>query len=1169
MVAVVMDGNRNDVSGDGGDGTNIAKIYIYTSGATDGTTWTLRATVTTDVVGTSKTGIYSSCIGPDNNIHIGWQGNTGNLMYVMVTYAAGPAYTVGTIRTLYTAGTGPQVTAVDIDVFGDAGQNCIVAAQCQNGTAAQTTIRTYLCLTGGSTTFNPWNFTTSSTSNLKSHVSDITISTCKDTIVSNIGTVFLMFNRGLGSGDTGDKYRVLQWNVSTGAQTFLSSEFTRANGGQAAGRRRWLSFCSNGAREFVVGYTADMGTYVHFGAWSFSINDSGVMTDILPLTSADTPKSYVSNLTRGFSWSTCVWTGNTSKRLVFVFSNVNFQYATVADMSGAATIYQTLPLLWAGISSAGRASGSLTSVAAGNTRNFASNRLDVADWYGRDTTYKVFFDGFETPLTPGNLVPTDTLTVTTDEPILSATFGAIGSQMQSREKMVWQVASDAGFTTALKTIYASTLLVVNASTPKQTAQIDDINQLNQGTWYVRVAAIDEIGNQGPWSPTNTFTVAHPPAAANMYPTGSDIYIYGAGSIPFHFKFTDPSPFDFMTAYQIIVKDSATLATIVDTGKVTASADAQSNGLAMVTIPVGNKDTQLQWTVALWDRDDVQGPTSDAQTFIVSDAPTPALTSPTGTITTSSPTASWTPGVGAIKIQKSYRIQVAQGSKIIWDSTTTVSTVNSVIVPAGKLHNANTYTFTLTITDSYGLVGVTTSTATVSVTPPAIGDLHVYFYEFDRKGFVFCGWTEVNIDANYLSWNLYRKAVGDTEWTLLYSTTDSEPSHGFRDYSAASNTRYQYIVSQKSMDLSGDIVESVFTGYLSVQTPGAMYYLLDSEGVEDGVPLFSASADQFIDEQEQETFTILDRGRHTDVGTDLGANGTLTLKLRDKFIGQKLAYNLFQDPAIQSHQLVEADPDYWTVSGIGSFATLSHYWRTFYEPAPDGKLRNFTMKSSALGNTTADALTIAQAIPNTILPAGSTQLATTLWTVSEPEATNVGGTRSYKAVVQCYNAANSLIGTSTQSLTLLETYEPSPSGDLLSGNFKRYGVTHTLTALTDHVIVTFQIFTNTAGQVGEILAGLQAEAVAVANPYIDGDLQGAQWTGSQYASSSFSSGYYTARDQRLEVVAMRKLNRPLFLRSPFGDRLYVNLLNPSYTRDAGFGAGADYGSLEIPYEEVAF
>ncbi len=118
-------------------------------------------------------------------------------------------------------------------------------------------------------------------------------------------------------------------------------------------------------------------------------------------------------------------------------------------------------------------------------------------------------------------------------------------------------------------------------------------------------------------------------------------------------------------------------------------------------------------------------------------------------------------------------------------------------------------------------------------------------------------------------------------------------------------------------------------------------------------------------------------------------------------------------------------------------------------------------------------------------------------------------------------------------------------------------------------MTFQIFTNTTGQVGEILAGLQAEATAVANPYIDGDLQGAQWTGSQYASSSFSSGYYTARDQRLEVVAMRKLNRPLYLRSPFGDRLYVNLLNPSFTRDAGYGGGADFGTLEIPYEEVAF
>lgn len=225
-----------------------------------------------------------------------------------------------------------------------------------------------------------------------------------------------------------------------------------------------------------------------------------------------------------------------------------------------------------------------------------------------------------------------------------------------------QLASDAGFTTNLRTItesdamYASLSATTGTTPPMRVITLSALgsNALFPGVWYLRSRMVDDLGGASAYSATVNFTVSHPPTATPTAPEASSSLLYGTGNVTFAWKFSDPEPTDTQSAYQVIVTrlDNGTI--VWDSGKVISSAKSVVNNFAS-----GLKDIPLQWTVSLWDAGNTQGPLSAPGTFTVMDPPTVAITSPTagGVVTTALPTVTWNFSAGGTRTQRGYRVLI--------------------------------------------------------------------------------------------------------------------------------------------------------------------------------------------------------------------------------------------------------------------------------------------------------------------------------------------------------------------------------------------------------------------------------------------------------------------------------------------------------------------------------
>lgn len=439
------------------------------------------------------------------------------------------------------------------------------------------------------------------------------------------------------------------------------------------------------------------------------------------------------------------------------------------------------------------------------------------DWW-TGWTYSSFTIN-DTPQFPTNLAPELNSTFATDFPTLTARINT--SPLSTPSRIVWQLATDSGFTANVRTVNSTSVLADYKVNGLVTAQLTQAQRLTQGTWYLRARTEDNTGKIGGWTNTQSFVVSHPPAAANMLPGGDVTLNYGStsGQVNFTWDFTDPAPEgDSQTAFQVIIERNDSGSAVHDSGKIVSA-----NRTYAYTVPLSVKGVQLRWRVKLWDEDNVGGSYSSNQLFRIADPPLVEILTPTenDAVPSASPLIYWKQAVtGAGGYISRFRLQIAPqgGTGFIYDpgyrslSVAQGSQANFAFqIEESILKNGQAYTLTLTLEDSNGLSNTTKTNvffARWSAPKPVVFAMDATQYPI--AGYVELTWDSSAKDASFVRYNVYHRVVGATDWEFLGTTSQSSEIYQFRDYTMGSGRTYEHAITQVAVRF-GEEVESYRPG----------------------------------------------------------------------------------------------------------------------------------------------------------------------------------------------------------------------------------------------------------------------------------------------------------------------------------------------------------------------
>lgn len=554
---------------------------------------------------------------------------------------------------------------------------------------------------------------------------------------------------------------------------------------------------------------------------------------------------------------------------------------------------------------------------AGTGRNYQFRNHDVVFGYRIQGQGYQLLHAFVSPMrAPAAVTPSQGATVTSSIPPLTATADLDRQYSQSRIKIRWDFAKDSNFVTSLRTFIESDskFQTVNfTGSGNQTVLFRDNLpaplSLEQGTWWVRAAHINEYGVVSTFTAPQSFVISHPPAATKMTPTGGGSLVYGNGEREFLWTFTDPSNAqytipelvtidDYQTAYQIIAERIDNDAVAFDTGKVSSA----SSGHVEILSPT-LKDIPLRWKVRLWDRDDVAGAYSGYSTFTVVDGPSVAINAPTQgqALTTALPVIQFTPTVGGSRTVNRYRIIISTGAAVVHDSgfiltgNSLSGTPLSYAPTSPVLDNLSAYTIQVRVTDSVGLEGSANVQVTTNwVVPAGPSGLVVDAAPFnlENQGYISVFWEDVNRDIDFINWVVMRKddiidpntlaVLEEGGWKELAQVYEVNEIYEYHDYYAPSGYRTQYKVLQV-VDRFGDQVASTNTNSVSVFPMSDGYWLIEPRQQEldaDAFKLSIVTQDTYTDEFEEDSLVIIGGGRKIDRGEHLGVTGSLTAQIRD-------------------------------------------------------------------------------------------------------------------------------------------------------------------------------------------------------------------------------------------------------------------------------------------------
>lgn len=1208
VVAIVPDVNQSGVSDDGGDNSGVPKLYLYHS--TDRINWTLKATLSLSGI---VTGVFfgSMVVDSANNIHLAYRWTANSARYVQFTYSAGPSWLVGAPVDLPAEAGYQAMSHVDIDTVGESTSALVVGTFVYSKVsgAKKTGFKAYVRTVSGS-----WVAHNALTViNGDSHLpwSD-DISVAGDTTPiggDNLGVFAVTATRRGNATDFGDMVYCIRYNASTGTRLGVDNVQGGIYKGLGGGFRKYTISCTQDGVFSVAGTVSQSPWMLAFYKFKWD-RTTGSAVSLTPVATSGSLGITTTRTSLTHSWQSVAYMGvgsdETERFMIFgKYSGmvVNAMIETNGSVIG-------FPTSWVSWDDRYAYSGGYWSPAfggrymsrpvstpidcfwAGGVRNVTPERVDLVTYatfngslfpvmYRAESVSKLL------PNAPTSVKPADSATVSTDRPVLYGNHELQTYYPQMKTRLQWQVATDAGFTTNLRTIVepASDFRYANGtpdpfnSTAIASEAVPAASELFQGTWYVRALVQDQSGSKGPWSTASSFVVSHPPAAVNLYPTGGSVFGYGgSGNATFTWSFSDPSPFDNQTAYQIVVEDADTGSVILDSGKVSSTQQ-----MATLAIPLSGKDIDLRWKLKLWDSDDVGGSYSQYNMFYLADAPTPSVTSPVdgSTISTAVPEVTWDSGLSGTREQVEYRVRVTQGLAEVYSSDWVSSPTLTHTIPVGYLTNNQDYTITVTIRDNRGLEGSASASISTSWTPPdGPAAWNVYIHEYATRGFVYITWNNASQDADFSGWNVYRRKVGDASWSLLETYTQGYERYAHRDYTAGSSQAYDYVVTQL-VDRFGDIVESPISSSVRVAPFSDNYWLVDELSSDfKALPLFNVTADPFAEEYEQETFTVIGRGRRKEYGDRLGYAGTITSQIRDKQISATARSNYGLNPSMQVLDDTLLAPKYWEVLSGGQRGTVSTDFVDTITPPPfDGT--PFRVVADALGASSSDFTSLRQTLSGVDFPADlavtSRKVYISVWVSNvEENASNVAYrmTAEWRIGDTPYSTTNS--GQINPAVNAVETYIQPTDDDGLAGNptrrwYRIQVVTQVPDAPVDGLRIRIRIEGNDTGSgtsIAQLVAGGFQIETDRRTSYFDGNTLGAEWLGPANESQSTSTGFYTARSQRLKLEALKARRASVYLRNPFGDVWRVATGNVSANRIPGVGR-SEFVDVQIPYEEVDF
>jgi hypothetical protein len=1120
-AAIVADPNQTGIANDGGDSTGVAKFYVYTSPT--GTVWTLRATVTPTTAPLANSITWASCVGTNNNLHLCWRGTTGGIYYKLITFGAGPTYTAGadeTVLSVFPAnGDTSYVRRLDIDVAGST-NNAVIAAYC--ALTASATVSNRRCELRLFTRSNTPTWVAATTTPftaagqwyyLGSEDVTITADAAGPDGSNQINCVVMHTRKRNDGADLGDMLWIWKTTTTTGASVSITANTPTGigssgiNTGVGGGIRTYTSFAS-GNGEFTIIGLVSITPSVQVFIWRFTVSSGGVRTDLIARQLTNYPNNQFDRTGVFYGWGGSSYGSDTG---VVYGRTANFIYGIPVQFfrTPSHTVRVGQINYWDEQYTFNNVRGQSIH-GTGNNRNFSFNKHDVLWYAGLKGSsgafhYKVEFFQSEITAAPRNVTPAASSTFTTDRPNLAAdhNWGTVNLP-QSRTKMQWQVASDAGFTTNLRTITEADLdfiLALNTAVPNNARvttvePTNAVSELFQGTWYVRARSVTELGDFGAYSTGQSFLVTHPPTVTNTFPRADAIFDYGgSGAITFSWTFTDPSPFDFQTAYQIIVEDAVSGSIILDTTKITTA-----NHTATHTIPIGGKDIQLRWKMKVWDSDDVVGPESPYQTFYAVDKPAIVIDfpGPTGvnelTVDDSSATVTvgtWVGITNGTTSRDAGTFRSAPGS------------IGSSAIGAGTVligTQSNLYQVNPTEEVTYG--GYSRAGTTGRSIRPVIRyyDIaNVYLNTLDITG--------TNVTDN------------NAGYTALNSVTTFVPQGAFyarlcieRLAMGAAET---FTIDDLFFNTTGNINSANATVQWTTTIGGGRtqtnYRVVISQGstiVYDSGWILSSADGHTI------PVTVLQNS----------SNYSVTVSVRDNLNLENSATSTFSTS--------------WTVPAATTF-TLSG---TNYE--------SLGYVQVAWTNATVDADFVAYNVYRR-------KFGTTAWTLIDQEVVNqsnytfndylVGSNTQHEyAVTQLVDRFGSLVEATKvpTSITPASSYYwlIHPSNSTFSVQLRN---------------VTDDPYTVEYDQV----------SINIINRgrHIDyGDRLGI--SGAISAQLRDLQGGLTARQQREALVQLRDLQVEAYLRNPFGDVLLVGMGNISVSRIAGVGV-AEYVDVQFPYEEV--